>query len=118
MVARHWDCPSLGTNFRYMLFPLARSNFGTSKCELRGTVPVMVMHFFLATWVAGKASFRLNSCKSLIINLKCFECRLPGRKNCKTLIKLGNFEDVLNSFRNIAQNQGLILIQSFVGGDN
>ena len=53
MVAEHWDCPSLGTNSRYMLFSLASSNVGTSKCELRGLSQLWFGIFFLY-WVVGR----------------------------------------------------------------
>ena len=104
-----------------MLFSLARTNFGTSKCQLRGLFQLRLNIVFFY-WVAGIASIRLLPCflqqstgKSLIINLKCFECRLLRRKNGKKLIKFSDFEDVLNSFCNIAQNQGLFIVLGFVG---
>ena len=57
MVARHWDCPLLGTNSRYMLFSLARTNFGTSKCKLRGLSQLRFGILFLY-WVVGTAHIR------------------------------------------------------------
>ena len=54
MVDRHWDCPTLGTNSRYMLFSLESINYGKSKCELRGLSQLRCSTLFY--WVAGIAS--------------------------------------------------------------
>ena len=58
-VAGHWDCPSLGANSRYMLLPCPSSNFGKSKCELRGLSRLWLRTLFLLLGLRARPALEI-----------------------------------------------------------
>ncbi len=59
MVAGHWDCPSPGANSRYMLFSLARTKVGKSKCKLRGLSQLWLRVLFLTLGLRAQLALAL-----------------------------------------------------------